>query len=655
MKIQMRHNFFGMFFFCLLSFTLNSQSVGIPYVRVGLGVPLPVEFSNASGVGGSWIGLYRQADGDGAYLRFQYINDQVNGRITFEGIQTEGVYNFRLFQGNGYQKIATSPSFQVVRGMIIDSTFGQFGSFHWDASGTGSFNGAVAARMTSDGKILLAGSVKNGKVSPNGTEAVDFTLIRLGADGLPDSKFGNQGKVVITPRSSFFPVYPTACKALALQEDGKIIIGGDAIVYLADQNPGYLITMVRINMDGTVDPTFADSGTLIHHFIYDGEKGKLEATDELKCIEVMADGKIVVGGGSILSAPFAPGRPFIGRFLSNGMYDGSFGAVGIITPLDSFNWRAYVESIVPDPSGDGGFHAVATARAQFGFNHQILYKFDNKGQYDPVFGGGKPIVERRPGVHNETYSRKMIRTEQGDLLYQGGSHIFFLWAAKISPETGAPVLSFGDQGLAQCDPGEIEVPGGMFADRDQIYLAYTGNGRQLGMARLNGDGSPDVVFGYPFFEFKDNSGSFIEYQVSDLIRQGKNRYIMTGWARHYNPPHYETFAYAFKDNPAVFTSVKDEQGSDQNLLLQNYPNPFEKATTIPFHLTQTAEVSIELYDMQGVRLGRINQGTLEQGNHEVILDSRLGFSFIPGGHYLYSLIVRQGLKIQRLSRVMQIR
>lgn len=629
----------------------GAQSVGIPYTRVGLRIKLPVQFSSASGVGGSWIGLYREADGDGAYLSFQYIHEQVNGELSFAGIETEGIYNFRMFQGNGYNKIATSAPFLVVRGMVIDSSFGSLGSFHWDASGGGLSNGAAAARTTTDGKIFIAGSVKNGKRSTNGEEVVDFTLVKLDLNGMPDQNFGSQGRVTITPKSSFFPVFAIACKAMAIQRDGKILVGGDAVVNFPDNSLGYTIAMVRIHPDGSLDESFADKGTLIYHFTYDGEIGKVQVNDELKCIEVMPDQKIIVGGGSILSAPFAPGRPFIGRFLPNGMYDGSFGTVGIITPLDSFSWRAYVESIVPDPASSGGFHAIATARAQFGFNHQILYKFDDRGQYDTQFGNGRPVVERKPGIHNETYSRKLIHTDDGELLYGGGSDVFFLWMAKRSAGSGVANTSFGKEGLAVCDPAELEVPGGMIADRNRIYLAYTGNGRQLGMARYDVKGNSDVVFGFPYFEFKDHTGTYIEYRITDLIRQDKDRYVAVGWSRHFNPPHYETFAFAFKDNPAVFTGLEDEKEEPMAELYQNYPNPFDGWTHIPFRISAAAEVSLEIYDLQGVRLASMDQGTLEKGYHEIMLNRNSGLIHAAQGNYLFSLVVRQGTKTFRQSKV----
>jgi hypothetical protein len=313
---------------------------------------------------------------------------------------------------------------------------------------------------------------------------------------------------------------------------------------------------------------------VIQSFRHDGEAPSLLA-DELKCLEITTDQKIIIGGGSISSAPFAPGRPAIRRFLPNGMYDSSFGAVGLVTPLDSINWRGYIESIIPPTaSGDGSFLAIGTARAQFGANHQLLYRFDNFGSYVKSFGNGKPVVERRPGIHNETYSKRILTHPDGNVLIYGGSDIYAPWLTKRSASTGLNIPEFGNQGLVICDPAELEVPAGVFIDKSKISIAYTGNGRQLAMSRYNLEGILDVVFGHPFFEFTDQSGTFIEHNVADVIKQNEERYVMIGTARYYNPPHYEMYAIAFKDNPAVFSKVDEQETSTQNQLQQNFPNPF---------------------------------------------------------------------------------
>jgi DNA-binding beta-propeller fold protein YncE len=54
----------------------------------------------------------------------------------------------------------------------------------------------------------------------------------------------------------------------------------------------------------------------------------------------------------------------------------------------------------------------------------------------------------------------------------------------------------------------------------------------------------------------------------------------------------------------------------RNLLLQNFPNPFNSETWIPFRLAQEGEVKIQIFDMRGQTIRLIDLGKLPAGNYE---------------------------------------
>jgi hypothetical protein len=68
-------------------------------------------------------------------------------------------------------------------------------------------------------------------------------------------------------------------------------------------------------------------------------------------------------------------------------------------------------------------------------------------------------------------------------------------------------------------------------------------------------------------------------------------------------------------------------------LMQNYPNPFQAGTTIPFELGEELEVRIDLYSVRGERIRNIFTGTLPQGEHDVEAD----LSGLASGVYYYEL------------------
>jgi mannose/cellobiose epimerase-like protein (N-acyl-D-glucosamine 2-epimerase family) len=68
-------------------------------------------------------------------------------------------------------------------------------------------------------------------------------------------------------------------------------------------------------------------------------------------------------------------------------------------------------------------------------------------------------------------------------------------------------------------------------------------------------------------------------------------------------------------------------------LCQNFPNPFNSATTIRYTLPLGGDVRLAVYDMLGREVAVLEQGRKETGRHEVRLDA----SALASGTYLYRL------------------
>ena len=139
-----------------------------------------------------------------------------------------------------------------------------------------------------DGKILVGG-----EMNVSGTS---YGLVRLNADGSLDSTFQLKMKPGV--------------QALALQSDGKIIVGGNFELGTdaTPQTPEWR-NLVRLNADGTVDTAF-----------------KQNVVGTVMSLVVQSDGKIIAGG-QITAAQNAPNstttttRGYIARFNSDGSLD----------------------------------------------------------------------------------------------------------------------------------------------------------------------------------------------------------------------------------------------------------------------------------------------------------------------------------------------
>src|SRR5690242_4460936 len=125
-----------------------------------------------------------------------------------------------------------------------DPTFGVVGRAVVPFGGAADLDVANAVAVQPDGKVVLAGQVATGT-------AVNFVVGRLLADGRFDPSFGAGGQVVVPPAQPTPPV-ATAGNAVAVQPDGKIVAAG--------HDAGGDLTAVRLNPDGSFDPTFAAGG-----------------------------------------------------------------------------------------------------------------------------------------------------------------------------------------------------------------------------------------------------------------------------------------------------------------------------------------------------------------------------------------------------------
>ncbi len=164
----------------------------------------------------------------------------------------------------------------------------------FDPNGSGTVGAMV---LQPDGKILLAGLFDS--LQPNGAEmpTTRYSLARVNADGNLDTGFDPS---------------PNGAVCIALQPDGKILIGGTFTSLAPNGGPTVLRNRIaRLNPDGTVDSGFNPSpnGTFV------------------RTIAVDSDGKILFGGNFTTVKPdgvLTTTRKRIARVNAGGTLDTSF-------------------------------------------------------------------------------------------------------------------------------------------------------------------------------------------------------------------------------------------------------------------------------------------------------------------------------------------
>jgi hypothetical protein len=97
----------------------------------------------------------------------------------------------------------------------------------------------------------------------------------------------------------------------------------------------------------------------------------------------------------------------------------------------------------------------------------------------------------------------------------------------------------------------------------------------------------------------------------------------------------ENGVFAFTLTPALASEPPVDAEFE---LEQNFPNPFNPSTRIPFELTHGGRVTLEVYDVAGRRVRAVLDRALPAGLHEAEWDGRDdGGRGVASGVYFYRM------------------
>ncbi|HYV92926.1 MAG TPA: T9SS type A sorting domain-containing protein [Chitinophagales bacterium] len=173
----------------------------------------------------------------------------------------------------------------------LDSTFGTYGKV-LTTIGSSDDEEAYSVAIQSDGKIVEAGYCWNGTT-------IDFGLVRYTTEGVPDSSFGINGKVITAIGSG-----DDRASSVAIQLDDKIVASGYSISNTLDAD----FALVRYNKDGTLDNSFGSGGKVTSDFDSSQDWGTH--------MTIQPDGKIVMAGSSLAALDTFSASIALARYLS---------------------------------------------------------------------------------------------------------------------------------------------------------------------------------------------------------------------------------------------------------------------------------------------------------------------------------------------------
>lgn len=340
-----------------------------------------------------------------------------------------------------------------------------------------------------DGKIVSVGYVSNGV-------GYRLAVVRFLPGGALDPTFDGDGKVIteIRGRNDY-------AAAVAIQTDGKIVVGGSAAHEL-----WFDFALVRYNSDGSLDESFGQSGKVTT------QVGFWYST--IRSVAIQPDGKIVAVGDG-----FGDERDIaVVRYLKNGALDTTFGNGGIrMLPIDPGASESGAAAAVQN---DGkilvtGAVVGGVTRAPELASTFVVARLDRRGQLDDSFGNHGIVLRNFGGEYQQAGGITVLPDQRilvggafGDVSGTKGLLVRMM-------ENGTPDPTFDDDGFRPFLDG---TAGSQLAQPDGRILVSRTFGTFpntfAGVTRINSDGQIDPGFGV--------DGNFVGHGgVSALQTDGK--------------------------------------------------------------------------------------------------------------------------------------
>jgi len=372
--------------------------------------------------------------------------------------------------------LGSSPASWATPGQL-DLGFGIGGQRTLDLGGT--YDWAYATALQPDGRILAAGVT-------NARGTYDFAVTRYLPSGELDPTFGDNGVTITDFGKSWDWAY-----ALALQPDGRIVVGG-----MSDRSGSKDFALARYLPNGRLDLDFGHRGLVLTPV-------RPLTTDIVHGLAIEPDGRIVAAGVSFDDkVSMRPNGDFlVARYTPRGELDPSFGVGGVAST--NFEGESYDEpyAVVLQPDGRivlGGVSNTGGGIGRiFGADNLALARYLPNGFADPSFGtDGKVVVDA--GAMQEAI-RALALQRDGAIVAAGrtnGEKRGDLLVARFLP-SGDLDRTFGDPqkpGMAINDLGTAEegltsvvlapdgsiIGGGVIAPRpngDMAVVRYDHQGR----------------------------------------------------------------------------------------------------------------------------------------------------------------------------------
>jgi uncharacterized delta-60 repeat protein len=363
-----------------------------------------------------------------------------------------------------YKRVRSATSLSSFQALMIDKSVPVTGNLTIDIK-VGEFPYALSSRFSGGTGVNTMAVQSDGKILIGGNfttyngKTVSSHIIRLNPNGSEDTSF--------SAGTGFTGTLVPEVQVIKLLSDGSMVVGGRFTTY----NGSTAGNFCKLSATGVLDTSFSSNGT--RSFVADSSASVFD-------IQVRTNGKILVAG-SFTTSGFPVTAKGLIQLNADGSYDSSFAAGNLGTFTDRFTRMLLM--------ADGSVFVVgyflsgyATIAPVATYSDKCIIKLDTSGLKDATFNSGTGATD----VINA------IALHQGDIIVGGAFGISSFGGisvariAKLNSTTGAVI------GSPLFVPASIGVVQELKVASDSTIFAAQTSGSNL--RKLNSDGTTNSSF-----------------------------------------------------------------------------------------------------------------------------------------------------------------
>jgi hypothetical protein len=123
--------------------------------------------------------------------------------------------------------------------------------------------------------------------------------------------------------------------------------------------------------------------------------------------------------------------------------------------------------------------------------------------------------------------------------------------------------------------------------------------------------------------------------AGDMDKDGKDEFVFVNYSPDYTIWADDVPLWVIESDVASDVRSGPVDVPDNMQLLQNFPNPFNSSTTIPFRLAGRSHVQLDVFDVYGQQIASLVNAEREAGYHQATWKAN-----VPSGTYFYRLLAR---------------